>query len=131
MRSFGDRIAKRGEDFLLRCNRAKASVGLELYSQIVRGTPVDTGRARGNWLPSTVQPIYQTTYANVRSPEVGIREAKEEYTRATIDEDLIMQNNLPYIYRLEFDGWSRQAPGGWVRAAVGRFREIIRRAWNA
>ena len=35
-----------------------------------------------------------------------------------------MANNLPYAHRLEFEGWSRQAPEGMVRRTVARFNQI-------
>lgn len=30
---------------------------IELFSSVVKMTPVDTGRARGNWIPSVGEPV--------------------------------------------------------------------------
>ena len=34
-------------------------------------------------------------------------------------------NNLPYAERIEYDGWSRQAPEGMVRKHVAQWRRIV------
>ena len=122
-------------------------VMFDLLRDIIRGTPVDTGRARAAWTvwhedrrvgappigragPAVGQGMQEgRTRSNlpgaaqipdsvrVRSP------ADAPYTEVT--------NFVRYILPLEF-GWSRQAPQGFVRKEVGRharhFMERLRRA---
>jgi hypothetical protein len=103
---------------------------LELLKGVVLGTPVDKrpargGRARGNW------------QASISTAASGTIDRKDPGGGATISagKDAIQKapgtvfyitNNLPYIYRLEFEGWSKQAPTGWVRTAVERTKQIAK-----
>lgn len=71
---------------------------LDIFRNIQIRTPVDTGRARGNW-------------------QVEFNGSQE----ATI------YNNLPYIERLE-NGWSQQAPTGMVRITLSEFERKLNQA---
>jgi len=82
---------------------------LDIFRSIQIRTPVDTGRARGNW-------------------QVEFNGAQE----ATI------YNNSPYISKLEFGGYgdgpkttggySRQAPRGFVRVTLSEFERKLNQA---
>ena len=85
---------------------------LSLFEKIVRRTPVDTGRARGNWMaginrPSSDSPGYESVVA-----------------RARLGDSLFLTNNLPYIGVLE-NGSSEQAPHGMVAVTVTEFRQVV------
>lgn len=42
---------------------------------------------------------------------------------------MYLRNNLPYAYRIEYEGWSKvKAPEGMVRRNVARFRRILNEA---
>jgi len=94
---------------------------LELFSGIIKSTPVDTGRARGNWQTSVGQPQGGTL------ERTGMEAALAE-VQATVPEGagqlVYLSNNLPYIERLE-NGWSQQAPIGMVRINVDRVRQML------
>lgn len=104
---------------------------LDLTSQVVLGTPVDTGRARANWQASINTPASGTKqYSGDKGSKISapsssaasnkaIGEAQSAIKQAT-GNVFYLTNNLPYIRRLEFEGWSKQARQGWVRAAVRR-----------
>lgn len=76
------------------------------------GTPVQTGHARRNWIPSAGQPHsgevdgdeYAQGLAAVLAWKVG-------------DGPLWVSNSAPYIQRLN-DGHSKQSPAGFVERAV-------------
>lgn len=93
------------------------------------GTPVDTGHARANWVPSIGDPFrgevdgdgaHDGGVADVLSYELG-------------DGAAWVSNNVPYILRLN-DGWSAQQPAGFVERAIAealiaaeqRFGELAR-----
>lgn len=98
---------------------------LDLTSQVVLGTPVDLGRAINNWFPSIGSPSNATTTATDKSGSGSIARAKPVINQAT-GNVFYLTNNLPYIRRLEFEGWSKQARRGWVRAAVRRVATTYR-----
>lgn len=98
-------------------------VATDMFSRVVIRTPVDTGRARGNW---------QITF---NAPASGTLTQVDPTGRGTIAQigaeaskwkqgDIWLTNNLPYANRLEY-GWSKQAPAGFVRVTVREFRQYV------
>lgn len=100
-------------------------------SGALNGTPVDTGRARGNWqigiatLPTAVLAT-EDKQGNAAISREGAK-ILSEALRANPFQVVYVTNNLPYIDRLE-DGWSKQAPDGWIRLAVERTRRRLSNA---
>jgi hypothetical protein len=87
---------------------------------VVNKTPVDTGRARGNW---------QTTLGTPATGEIEREDGSRAPSNVSYTEGLPtieqvpafgviwLSNNLPYIERLE-NGYSQQAPNGMVSTTV-------------
>lgn len=98
---------------------------LDLLSGIVLKTPVDTGRARGNWMTSIGSPRTGTTLQTDKSGSGTIADGMGDIAKATGNVFWIT-NNLPYIYRLEFEGWSKQAPAGMVRVTINDISNKLR-----
>jgi hypothetical protein len=101
---------------------------LDLLSNIVYNTPVDTGRARANWFTSIGSPVSTTIEFNASASSaagVAVAQASADIAKATGNLFWI-SNNLPYIYRLEFEQWSKQAPNGMVRLAINKAERSIR-----
>ncbi len=79
------------------------------------GTPVDTGHARANWVPS------------IGSPHTGEVEGSAAHAQGVSQiiayeleqGPLYVANGVPYIQRLNY-GHSKQAPALFVEAAVDR-----------
>jgi hypothetical protein len=100
-------------------------LGLELLRSIVLMTPVDTGRARTNWF---MQPFQTGDLTTVEADPTG--GAAIRLAAATIQgvklggKPLWIYNRLPYIRRLEYAHWSKQAPQGMVRVSIERIRGI-------
>jgi hypothetical protein len=99
-------------------------VCFELSSDIIATTPVDSGRAKGNWQP------------DINSVASGIIEVEDIQGSATVTkvgtstnnlklgQYFTLTNNLPYILRLEY-GYSRKSPNGMVDINVMRFNNIV------
>jgi hypothetical protein len=83
------------------------------------------GRARANWFPTIGQPSDDTTESTNQN---------ESASRITGIKDQIagnvyyLTNNLPYIRRLEYDNWSKQAPRGMVRVTLREALNELKRA---
>jgi hypothetical protein len=93
----------------------------EVGSAIIRQTPVDTGRARGNWQASVGSPIGSET----SNTSEGAAIAKvNSAANASIGDIFYLTNNLPYIRRLEY-GYSDQAPDGMVRRNMQQFNRLL------
>lgn len=120
-------------------DEAVRKVALAIDQTVVMATPVDTGRARSNWLVNVgsartdVIDAYFPGGSGSTAPEninAALEQAKNAVAGYTSGSTIYISNNLPYIGRLN-EGWSRQAPAGYVlqavqaaSAAVGRIRVV-------
>ena len=102
-------------------------------------TPVDTGRARSNWVvglnspSSTPSSNLDTDPGPVTSDGTGKSKAKSRMimkvktANAENTKSYILTNNVVYAIRLEY-GWSRrQAPSGMVRITLREFNRVVQR----
>lgn len=87
---------------------------LDLDRRVVLDTPVDVGRARGNWFPSLNAPSNEVD-PDARDPSGSAALARINAMLASVKlgDMAWLSNNLPYILPLE-NGHSRQAPDGMV-----------------
>lgn len=93
-------------------------VVLAADSTVVLATPVDTGRARGNWLPSIGTPREETLRDKFDpSGQNAIAEATALVSSVKAGDTVYISNNLEYIQALN-EGHSQQAPAGFVEKAV-------------
>lgn len=90
-------------------------VALAVDTNVVIATPVDTGRARGNWQASIGSP--KRSKLGPRSASATIAEAQAVIAGYKDGDTIYLSNNLPYIRRLN-DGWSAQAPKSFVQIAI-------------
>lgn len=87
-------------------------IAFDLHGDIVRRTPVRTGRARASWFVSAGQPsddvLPEGDYGAPSFPEGLLIDGRES---------VYIINNLPYVSVLEA-GHSSQAPHGFVALAL-------------
>lgn len=101
-------------------------IGLELFVKVVQKSPVDTGRFRGNWIMSINAPnssvdenrTDKQPYGSPPSSTIYVQADNTVRTWKLNDSAIYLANNLPYGYRLEFEGYSKQAPQGMARISV-------------
>lgn len=87
---------------------------LAIDNALVSTTPVDTGRARSNWLANLDSPSLDTTKATVPSARTATTVQRFKLGRNTA---IHLTNNLPYIKSLD-EGTSQQQPAGFVKRAI-------------
>ncbi len=100
------------------------SVSLKLFSAIIKASPVDTGRFRGNWQTTGVTPATGLIAGVDPTGNKAVNSAATFITNAPGWDTFTLTNNLPYAERLEY-GLSKQAPTGVVRVNVIRFQQLI------
>jgi hypothetical protein len=100
------------------------SVSLKLFSAIIKASPVDTGRFRGNWQTTGVTPATGLIAGVDPTGNKAVNSAATFITNAPGWGTFTLTNNLPYAERLEY-GWSKQAPVGMVRVNIARFQQLI------
>lgn len=119
-------------------NRVKRLAALAVDQTIVLATPVDTGRARSNWLVSLGQPTSQAIdpydpLTPGRDPvKIGeggnaqgaIDQAQQEIAKAVPEQSIYITNNVPYIKKLN-EGWSSQAPAEFVQQAIDAGLKVV------
>jgi hypothetical protein len=106
-------------------DEAVRAVCIDLSTKVILRTPVDKGRARGNWIATIDAPATGTRSQNSPTGRGTITRASRTANRAP-GKVFYLTNNLPYINRLEY-GYSGQAPQGMVRVTISEFNSIVRR----
>ena len=98
-------------------NREARALGINLLNGLTRVTPVDTGRARGNWFVGINQPV--RTIKPTRRSQESVNDARLAIKNAEAIQypTIIISNNLPYIIPLN-EGHSTQAPAKFVELAI-------------
>jgi hypothetical protein len=110
--------------FFATTNKLVRLVALEALKNIIIETPVDTGRARSNWFIGIDTPIDDITDETNWQGNSADQQAK--LLQPTDKSEIWLSNNLPYIVRLN-DGWSDQAPAGFVEKGVAAAEKSIGR----
>ena len=99
--------------------RVVSKVSLDITANLVEATPVDTGWARANWVPSIGSPFKEITGNDDNVSDVeqqkGVTEVATNYSLER--GPVFISNNVPYITHLN-DGSSTQAPAGFVQVAI-------------
>lgn len=85
-----------------------------LYSHIVMRTPVDTGRARGNWNVSASE-----IDARVTELKGAQYHSVNDMPNISGDEPIFIANNLYYIRKLEYGGYGLYKNGKLIQVANG------------
>lgn len=144
-KSLGDMVHQLSIDTENAHKRAVRKAAIRVFSNIIKMTPVDTGRARANWFVDTklhndtsnsVTPLSATEIAS------GIP--------AKMESSVYLFNNLPYIEAIEYggypnppakgsrqkdgsykiksqNGFSKQAPRGMVRVSLAEWGDILKK----
>lgn len=102
-------------------------ISMDLLTNIVIMTPVDTGRAKGNWFVSLVAPRLDFDWAKTDAGGASVISEGQAMVSKLQDYGAIyLTNNLPYIVALE-KGHSKQAPpGAMVRLSLDRVAAGLR-----
>jgi hypothetical protein len=139
--SFSRRIKARASKLGANVNRAVRKLALVIDRELVLATPVDTGRARSNWIvslgiPETeVREPYKPHAPGSKGGGAGTGEganAQEALTqgagviaRRRQGQSIHITNNVPYITKLDA-GHSKQAPANFVRRSIMNGIAVLR-----
>lgn len=111
--------------------QARDRIAMEVLSGVVLMTPVDTGRARANWLTGEGVPVTIPTESVDKAGGSTISDGEAVISGAAPFSKIWLTNNLPYIGVLEHGGYpgdgpktsggySIQAPQGMVAVTIAR-----------
>tara|TARA_R110002126_G_scaffold87088_1_gene209886 strand:- start:8837 stop:9256 length:420 start_codon:yes stop_codon:yes gene_type:complete len=134
--SFSNDIRKFADKAKIGYNEAVGGALLGVSRSVILMTPVDEGRARGNWFASL------SSYPTTTSENTSLNFSQvEAVTNSAAGEVFFLTNNLPYIGKLEFggypspsegsktvNGFSTQAPSGMVRISIENFDQMLKKS---
>lgn len=152
--SFSSEMSRFSEETQRRIERVVIGASFELSRKIIKRTPVGNpdlwvyfdrstgqyvdyvaalglpegytgGSARGNWQASINTPVRTETNEIDKTGAATIAEMSR-VAQQSVGKVFYLTNNLPYINRLEFEGWSSQAPLGMVRISFAEMRRSLR-----
>ena len=110
-------------------SRAVRAAAVTVDQVAVVATPVDTGRARSNWLVGLDAAPSGTRDPIDTSGQAAIAEAQKAIAGFSVDRNssIHVVNNLDYIQELD-NGSSAQAPNGMSARAIAAGRSVLRAA---
>ena len=121
--SFTSDLQKFSQKTGIRFDQVVRKVCIDVTSDLVKATPVDTGMARSNWFFGYGRNLSTGTDAS-KNGSPSIQRSQEFASTLKGGGEFFITNNLPYIMRLEF-GYSTQAPAGMARKTVNRWQIIV------
>ena len=123
MSGFADQLRSFSRSTGVKLDKVVRKVVIDMTSEIVAMTPVDTGHARSNyfWGNQRVSEADPTSSTNGAS---SIYRAYEFSRSVKAGGVCYITNNLPYIMKLEY-GSSKQAPAGMARITVARWQQLV------
>lgn len=149
---FGKGMKGVAKNFPNAVNRTIQQMAGGILQALVSATPVDTGHARANWQVGVGAPIDdeldptvrtgpardskgrftggpRTTTTTERSAQATLTAGKSALSARQPEQPIFITNNVPYIGRLN-EGWSAQAPAGFVQIAIqsalSRFQGLVK-----
>ncbi len=107
-------------------NMVRATL-FSLSYRIIKESPVDTGRFRGNWQASVSTPKVTQLKRKDRTGTTTINSVNNVLEKFSMGQTFYLTNNLTYARRLEY-GYSKQAPSGMLRINVMRVQSELEKA---
>ena len=99
-------------------------VSFDIMARVVMKTPVDTGRARGNWMCGIGTAPMEPSQALDTGGGKTIERVSTVIDGAKAGTVVFLTNTLPYILALE-QGSSRQAPAGMLATTLREFPGVV------
>lgn len=148
--SFASDIAAFQKRYEERASKVVKKVALDMFKSVIMKTPVDTGRARSNWMVG-INRIPQETGMGIVSQGGAISKMHADVDAAKLGDAVALANSVAYIGTLEYGGYpktvkygsegkngmrqiksvggfSHQAPNGMVRITVEEFVSTVNKA---
>ncbi len=116
--------AQIGENLKALVGGVAKALALEVTAELTAATPVKTGHARRNYVPSIGEP-----FTGEDDGEAQAAGQAEVLSYRIGDGPLYVTNNVPYLPMLVL-GSSSQAPAGFDLVAVDQAVENVRREWD-
>ena len=138
-KSFALDVAKFAEKAGGNVKQVVRKVAVDTLSKVVERTPVGNpenwksppppgyvgGRLRANWNASLSNADFSTSERTDKDGSPTVSRGASRLSRFDGVQDIHIMNSLPYVRRIEYEGWSQQAPAGMVRVTVAEFQTFV------
>lgn len=140
LKQFESRIRLSGRNLERHVKGVQGLLFFELYKRLLMGTPIDTGQARANWIPSVGSVSDEVLIGKLSSAgQIGAAPTGEELQAIRgqiallkslpVGQTAWIVNNLDYVVALDEGHGSTQAPAGIAKIACqGAVEAVSRRA---
>lgn len=108
---------------------ASASI-LRMGNRVILGSPVDTGEFINNWMSAFNGIDFSTSRPESKSGSDSVSQLTSKTSRMDLGVDFYFTNSKPQGHRLEYEGWSAQAPKGMVRVNALYWDSIVNEEVN-
>ncbi len=125
--SFAESLAAFAEQTREAIDNVFREVVIEIGSSVIRLSPVDTGRFKGNWQFTIGSPSNQSLDTADKAGHETIATLVAQVSSLEAGKIAYIVNNLVYGVPLEY-GHSAQAPAGMVQITLARFQQIVEEA---
>lgn len=122
--SFAESLAAFAEQTKEAIDDVFREVVIEIGTSVIRLSPVDTGRFKGNWQFTVGAPSSQSIDTFDKAGHETIATLVAEVSKLEAGQVAYVVNNLVYGVPLEY-GHSDQAPAGMVQITLARFQQIV------
>lgn len=122
--SFAESLAAFAEQTKEAIDDVFRDVVIEIGTSVIRLSPVDTGRFKGNWQFTVGAPSNQSIDTFDKAGHETIATLVAEVSKLEAGQVAYIVNNLVYGVPLEY-GHSDQAPAGMVQITLARFQQIV------
>lgn len=108
-------------------NEVFRRVMIEIGSTVIRLSPVDTGRFKGNWQFTVEAPATASLDNYDKEGHDTVARLVADVQHLTFGQTAYLVNNLVYSIPLEY-GHSSQAPTGMLRITINGFQQMVEQA---
>lgn len=136
--SFSDEVGKFTIESLAQCEKIHRTASITVYGYVINASPVGDpshwknpppkgyvgGTFRNSWFTTVSAPSTELKRAPNANGADAISEMVQTVESKKGAQSYFMTNNLPYAQRLS-EGWSTQAPQGWIRAITASFPRYV------
>ncbi|TXI79552.1 MAG: HK97 gp10 family phage protein [Cupriavidus sp.] len=125
--SFAQQLQQFRDETLDTMDEVFRRVMIEIGTTVIRLSPVDTGRFRGNWQFTVDAPASASLDSYDPEGHDTIAQLVADVQHLSYGQTAYLVNNLIYAIPLEY-GHSGQAPAGMVRITLAGFQQMVEQA---
>lgn len=124
-RDFQKQFKKASDIVIKGSEEVVRAAAISLFGEIIKRTPVDTGRLRGNWQASLSSPATGTLSIIDRSGATAVNKVKQKAAEFKINDIIYLTNNLEYAQYIE-NGTPYIRPFGMVKTTLRDFKATVK-----